>query len=483
MFYTLTVSDSMKEENMNDILMRDRFLGCLLGLAVGDALGAPIEFEKRDTYQEITSYRSGGPFNLKAGQWTDDTSLALCLGYSLLEKKQFDAADIMKRFFSWWKEGYMSCTGHCFDIGNTTKAALARFEEKGALFSGAESDPATNGSIMRLGAVPLFYFDDLEKSLFFSRESSRLTHAPVACLDACRGLALFIHRALKGQSKQEILAYEKDMLPNLCPEIESVLLGSYKYKTREEISSAGLAHTCLEAALWAFYHSDNFDAGVFLAVNLGEDSDTTGAVFGQLAGAFYGIRGIRQDLLVNLWDKNLIEDLALKLYQHYNPFFYEGENPTVDLIVINPQDEVLLVRRSANSQACPGMLAFPGGFIDSHAKEGEKWVLDCESPPQAAVRELAEETNLKLNSPKMIFVGQYVGNGRDPRDNSTSWSKTHAFLYLIDKDLFNAQKDAVRGMDDADEALWMPVKDARKNVLAFDHNQILEDALKIISYK
>lgn len=459
----------------------DRFFGCMLGLAVGDALGAPIEFEKRDSYSPIAHYRAGGPFHLKEGQWTDDTSLALCLGYSLIEKKSFEPADIMKRFHAWWREGYMSCTGHCFDIGNTTKAALSRFEEKGELFSGAPTDPATNGSIMRLAPVPLYFFNDQEKCIFYAGESSRLTHAPAACIDACRALALFIQRALHGMSKDEILHYERESLGAISAEIENVLLGSYKNKSREEISSAGLAHTCLEASLWAFYHTENFNDGVLLAVNLGEDSDTTGAVFGQLAGAYYGIKEIKAEFIDGLWDRQLIEKLALKLYQHYNCFFYEGVNPTVDLVVINPSDEVLLIRRSQNATACAGMMAFPGGFIDSEAKELEEWRPGLESPKEAALRELEEETNLKLKGAEIIFIGEYVGGGRDPRDNKTSWSKTHAFVYRIDQQTFDQQKNFIRGMDDADEAKWVPIAEARAMKLAFDHRVILEDALKIIS--
>lgn len=459
--------------------LREKFTGSLLGLAVGDALGAPIEFEKRDTYYPVSNYRSGGPFHLKEGQWTDDTSLALCIGQSLIEKKEFDALDIMKRFSSWWREGYMSCTGHCFDIGNTTKASLRRFVEKGVLFSGELTDPATNGSIMRLAPIPLFFHDNLEETLFYSGESSRLTHAPAECIDACRALGLFIYRALQGYSKEEILSYKKNELQNLSPGIESILMGSYKTKTREEISSAGLATTCLEAALWSFYQTDNFNDGVLLAVNLGEDSDTTGAVFGQLAGAFYGVRGIKNEFIAGLWEKNLIENLALKIYQHHNTFFYEGENPTVDLIVINPQSEILLIKRSATAAACSGMMAFPGGFVDSGAIEGESWQGGLESPETAAIRELAEETNLKLpNNSDLKFVGEYSGHNRDPRDNKISWSKTHAFLFRIDQKMFDEQKQNIRGMDDADEARWVSLENARKMHLAFDHNIILEDAVK-----
>lgn len=294
--------------------MIDKFLGSILGLAVGDALGAPIEFMARDSYEPITQMRAGGPFDLKIGQWTDDTSLALCMGISLIELGNFDALDMIGRFDRWFKNGYMSATGHCFDIGNTTKAALLRYAETGEIFSGSATDPATNGSLMRLAPIALFFHRHLEDSLFFAGESSRLTHSPKECIDACKALALLIHRSLLGLNKDEVLNYQKHQL-ELCPEIELIMLGSYKTKRREEISAKGLATTCLEAALWSFYQTNQFDDGVLLAVNLGEDSDTTGAVYGQLAGAFYGASSIRADFIDQLWDGQLLTKLAEDLYR------------------------------------------------------------------------------------------------------------------------------------------------------------------------
>lgn len=164
-----------------------------------------------------------------------------------------------------------------------------------------------------------------------------------------------------------------------------------------------------------------------------------------------------------------------------NPFYYQGENPTVDLIVMSPDQSVLMIRRSQKSEACPGMLAFPGGFIDSQALQGEEWKRGPETPEAAALRELAEETNLLLDQEtKLISVGTYVGNKRDPRDNEISWSKTHAFMYLIPEDKFHEQKENIIGMDDAEEAMWVKLEKLLKMPLAFDHNQILEDALKLL---
>jgi len=161
--------------------------------------------------------------------------------------------------------------------------------------------------------------------------------------------------------------------------------------------------------------------------------------------------------------------------------FYSGVNPTVDLIVINPSHEVLLIKRSIESNACPGMLAFPGGFIDSRAPKGALWEAGLETPKIAALRELAEETNLVLNQDiNLVLVGEYQGNNRDPRDSELSWTKTYAFLYQIDSELYEKNRDRIKGMDDADEAMWISLSDLRKMKLAFDHNIILEDAVKLL---
>lgn len=280
------------------IPMKSRYLGAMLGLAVGDALGAPVEFKARGTFSSVTKMEAGGPFDLKKGQWTDDTSLALCLGLSLIEKNGFDPYDQIEKYIKWFRDGYMSCTGNCFDIGNTTKAALLRYEENKEIYAGSIEDPPSNGSLMRLAPVPLFYFKNLTETIKYAGLSSKVTHAPESCIKSCEDLALYIHRALMGNSKAEIF---KDSSIDFT-------------KSYEQVSGKGTALECLEGAMWCFYHSANFDEGVKLAVNLGDDTDTTAAVFGQIAGSFYGVEGIPEYLLNDLWDKKLIEDVALKLF-------------------------------------------------------------------------------------------------------------------------------------------------------------------------
>jgi hypothetical protein len=190
----------------SDVVTR-RTAGAFLGLAVGDAIGASVEFMAPGTFETVTDMIGGGPHNLEPGQWTDDTSMALCLAESLVERRGFDPLDQMQRYVRWYREGHLSSTGVCFDIGNATRAALHRFERTGDPFAGS-TDPGTagNGSIMRLAPVPLFFHRDARSAIHYAADSSRITHAARDAVDACRYMAGLMACALNGVSKDELLA-------------------------------------------------------------------------------------------------------------------------------------------------------------------------------------------------------------------------------------------------------------------------------------
>lgn len=290
----------------------DRFVGCLLGLAVGDAVGTTVEFKARGTFSPLTGMAGGGPFRLPAGAWTDDTSMALCLGYSLVEKQGFDPVDQMERYCAWRDEGYLSSTGVCFDIGNTVSAALSRYKMSGDPFSGA-TDPysAGNGSIMRLAPVPMLYHADEAQVIHFSGESARTTHGAAEAVDASRLFGGMVWAALSGRTKAEILAYA-GYTPT-TPKIQALASGAYRTKSRDEIKGTGYVVPALEAALWCFYTTANFREAVLMAANLGDDADTTAAICGQIAGAFYGKTGIPEGWLEKLVMRAQIEQLAIDL--------------------------------------------------------------------------------------------------------------------------------------------------------------------------
>ena len=162
--------------------------------------------------------------------------------------------------------------------------------------------------------------------------------------------------------------------------------------------------------------------------------------------------------------------------------YYDGANPTVDLIILNHENKILLIKRGANVEACPSMWALPGGFVDSMPQINSdiKYFIDgAETPEQAAIREVKEETNLSLGDVSILPVGVYEGNQRDPRDTQDSWSKSHAFFYKIPQDVYESQKENVRGLDDAEDVAWVSVEKLKDMNLAFDHNVIIKDCLAL----
>ena len=304
--------------------MENRHRGCLLGLAAGDALGTTLEFRAPGTFVPITDMTGGGPFSLQPGQWTDDTSMALCLAESLIEKEGFDPADQMRRYLAWYHEGHLSSTGVCFDIGGTTVSGLRRYEKTGDPLSGA-IDPysASNGSLMRLAPVPMFFFRDPARAIEMAAASSRTTHGARACVDACRYFAGLTVGALQGMPKELLLSREYSPSAEgwssdpLCAEVAEVAEGSFRTKAAGEIVGSGYVVQSLEAALWAFDRSTSFEDGCLLAVNLGDDADTTGAIYGQLAGAYYGEEGIPQQWREKLARRELIRQYADRLFSQW----------------------------------------------------------------------------------------------------------------------------------------------------------------------
>jgi ADP-ribosylglycohydrolase len=295
----------------------DRYRGCLLGLAAGDALGTTLEFKDPGEFEPLTDMVGGGPFDLKPGQWTDDTSMALCLAESLIAKQGFDPVHQLETYCRWWRHGHYSVKGRCFDIGITTSRALGRFEQSHQPYPGS-TDPsaAGNGSLMRLAPAPLAFAADPERAIRMAADSSRTTHAAVECVDACRYFAGLLVGAVQGRSKGELLSAGFTPVPGLwgreplAPKVAAVAAGSFKTKRPPELRGSGYVVHTLEAALWAFHHTDDFRDGALKVVNLGEDADSTGAVYGQIAGAYYGEAGIPAEWRAKLAMRDVIERFA-----------------------------------------------------------------------------------------------------------------------------------------------------------------------------
>jgi ADP-ribosylglycohydrolase/ADP-ribose pyrophosphatase YjhB (NUDIX family) len=313
----------------------DRCIGALVGLAVGDAVGTAVEFKKPGSFAPVTDMVGGGPFHLKPGQWTDDTSMALCLAESLTTLNAFDPVDQLQRYVRWWKEGHLSSTGKCFDIGNQTRDALTEFMATGKPQSGPTGQyNAGNGSLMRLAPVVMAYWGKPKLAIEHAGESSKTTHGNIECVDACRYFAALLVGAVHGRSKKELLSSSFSPVDGLwttaplSAKVAAVAAGSFHAKNPPAIRGTGYVVECLEAALWAFATTNDFESAVLAAVNLGDDADTTAAVCGQLAGAFYRVKDIPQHWLERLAKLDIIIKLATALTKMGDPF---GEPPKANI--------------------------------------------------------------------------------------------------------------------------------------------------------
>ena len=282
----------------SDDAIADRELGALLGLAAGDALGTTLEFSARDSQPRLTDMIGGGPFRLKPGEWTDDTAMALALLDSLNANPRLDEADLMRRFVAWHETGEYSCTGTCFDIGNTTRSALGRFKRTGNPFAGS-ADPmsAGNGSLMRLAPAAIRHWQDRAKLRDVAARQSRTTHGAPEAVDACIAFAEVLADAIAGYPRSQVLRVRDYPYAG---QIGAIMAGSWRGKRRSEIRSSGYVAHSLEAALWCVGRTTCFADAVLLAANLGDDADTTAAITGQLAGALYGAGGIPDKWLEQL---------------------------------------------------------------------------------------------------------------------------------------------------------------------------------------
>lgn len=294
---------------LTDVDQDDRALGALLGLAVGDALGTTLEFSCRDSLPHHTEMTGGGPFNLAPGQWTDDTAMALALADSLVTCGGFNAQDLMTRFTAWWRHGAYSCTGTCFDVGQTTAEALKQFNRTGQPFTGSiNPGTAGNGSLMRLAPVALFALHKADTAISIARDQSRTTHAAPEAVEACAFLVTLLREAILGEPSV--------LDPRSWPgpaKISDIAMGAWRSKSRPQIRSSGYVVDTLEAALWCVQQTTSFEDALVLAVNLGNDADTVGAVTGQLAGAFYGAHLIPRRWMSRLAWSRQITTLAANL--------------------------------------------------------------------------------------------------------------------------------------------------------------------------
>ncbi|GJD86911.1 hypothetical protein BHAOGJBA_0409 [Methylobacterium hispanicum] len=286
--------------------MRDRAVGALVGLAIGDALGTTIEFSPKPRRAVLTTITGGSPFRLAPGQWTDDTALALALADSLVHDPGLDARDLMNRFTAWYRRGEYSCTGACFDIGNATRAALARYEQTGDPVAGSTSEAASgNGALMRLAPAAIRHWREAETLRAVADRQTRTTHGSPSALRCSRQLADLLARAIGGVPLHAVLGSETG----------EAIEGGWRGVPRAAIEGSGYVVRALQAAVWAVARTTDFRSAVLLAANLGDDADSTAAIAGQLAGAVYGLAGIPGEWLAVLAWRERIESVAAQLFE------------------------------------------------------------------------------------------------------------------------------------------------------------------------
>jgi len=293
-----------------------KYKGCLVGLAVGDAIGMPVEFMAMGTFEPVTGMLYGAGFDLPKGYWTDDTSMALCIADSLIECGRYDSFDIMEKYWLWRSEGYRSSTGKCFDIGNQTSTAINQYIQKPVVVDNTERDwSAGNGSIMRLAPIIIASHSSgltLPEAMQLAKISARETHFSY---EAEAGTALFgglLYNAMNGTAKKEVLNFEDFLQDEHFIKILEKLNAAYSMGIAE-LKPTGYIVDSLQCAFWAFINFDSFEEGVLATVNLGGDADTIGAVYGQLAGAFYGYDNIPKKWLSELHIHEDIVKIAEKL--------------------------------------------------------------------------------------------------------------------------------------------------------------------------
>jgi ADP-ribosyl-[dinitrogen reductase] hydrolase len=303
--------------------LHDRYRGLLLGLAIGDALAAPVQHRRPGTFTPVGDLLGGGPYDLPRGAWSDDTAIALVLAESLLEQGAFEPRDFVERLTRWQRDGTGSATGQCLGISATTARALAQAQWSGNPFAGSH-DPARadREPLVRAGIAAAWALDDPERAIELAAEAARPTHQAPVALDACRYFAALVIGALQGVPRAELLAPDFTPVPGLWArrplkrDVARIAAGEWRRAPEGAEAAelaAGSAVGALELALRALAAGHGYRDTVLAAVNLGLDADTNGALVGQLAGALYGAGALPPHWVASLAEGRRIAGIADRL--------------------------------------------------------------------------------------------------------------------------------------------------------------------------
>ncbi|KAJ5110500.1 hypothetical protein N7532_001035 [Penicillium argentinense] len=307
------------------VSLKSRCLGAIWGTCVADALGGPVQFQEPGTFEQIKELEFVSPFRKPAGSYSDDGSMTLALAQSIVDTDgKYNHALSIKYYVQWIETGRFSTTDKAWDVGGSTRRSLKVWKQQGVdnlqgtqekVNSQLNRDEFSgNGSLMRIAPIGVAFWKDPEYARKVARAQSTITHPALACPEACDAFTELICRAMRGQTKEQLctafsrMKFTHPALKNRMANY--VTIKDWKAKTAGHITSSGWVVHTLEVALWGFFRYDSWEKGALAVVNRGGDSDTAGAVYGALAGVFYGVDSIPQRWVDGMQNAKLIYETA-----------------------------------------------------------------------------------------------------------------------------------------------------------------------------
>ena len=303
-----------------------KILDGIIGFTVGDSIGVPVEFKSREELKQnpVKDMIGNGTYNMPIGSWSDDTSMTLATLDSIIENKNINTNDMANKFLRWYRKSEYTPTGKIFDIGDTTLRALSKYElklDEAKRCGGTNKYDNGNGSLMRM--LPIAYYiyyknikDDIE-IYNIVKEVSSITHAHEISILGCYIYIKYIIELLNGNDKNKAYSNIKKIDYGLfqnetIEDYNRILEQDIEKFEEKEISSQGYVVSTLEAVLWLFLNSTDYNETILKAVNLGNDTDTVGAITGSLLGLYYGIDNIKEEWKNKILKYNYIIDLCNK---------------------------------------------------------------------------------------------------------------------------------------------------------------------------
>ncbi|CAI7568503.1 unnamed protein product [Penicillium glandicola] len=306
--------------------LKSRAQGAIWGVCVADALGGPVQFRDPGTFEPVTGLRFVAPFKQPAGSYSDDGSMTLALACSFNQSKmQYNHALSVRLFTQWLTNGHFSTVNYSWDVGRSTRTSLRLWEKyggdmelaQGMVIGGLDYEQFSgNGSLMRIVPVGLAYWRDPTLAKETARKQSMVTHPSLACVEACEAYTSLVCDVMKGHTKKQIF-HAISVFPFTHPKLKQRLskhryksIADWQAKAPSDMTSSGWVVDTLECALWAFFKYDTWKEGALAVVNLGGDADTAGAVYGGLAGSFYGFDSIPGEWVDGMQNKEFIRSIT-----------------------------------------------------------------------------------------------------------------------------------------------------------------------------